>query len=127
MAVERLDSDFEASLGVESPEERDLSLPPHSLQAEEAVLGSVLKNPTSIVRVADFLRPEDFYNQRNQHVYRAMLALFSDGIPIDYHSTADRLDQHGVYEAAGGLLYLSELNLSTPTAAYIDHYGRIVE
>ena len=128
MAIERLgDADLDA-LGRESrAEERDLSLPPHSIQAEEAVLGSILKNPASIVRVSDFLRPEDFYQQRNRHVFRAMLALFTDGIPIDYHSTADRLQQLGVYEASGGLLYLSELNLATPSAAHIEYYARIVE
>ena len=128
MAVERLgDAELDSLAREDRAEERDLSLPPHSIQAEEAVLGSVLKNPASIVRVSDFLRPEDFYQQRNRHVFRAMLALFTDGVPIDYHSTADRLQQQGVYEASGGLLYLSELNLATPSAAHIEHYGRIVE
>src|SRR5438067_4575025 len=127
MAVERLDADLESLGGESRVEERDLSLPPHSLQAEEAVLGSILKNPPSIVQVSDFLKPEDFYSQRNKHVFRAMLALFVDGVPIDYHSSADRLQQQGTYEASGGLLYLSELNLATPSAAYIEHYGRIVE
>src|ERR687884_334064 len=127
MAIERLDTDLEPVASAAAAEERDLSLPPHSLQAEEAVLGSILKNPASIVHVSDFLRPEDFYLQKNRHVFRAMLALFADGQPIDYHSTADRLQQHGAYEASGGLLYLSELNLATPTAAHIEHYGHIVE
>src|SRR5438067_7731486 len=128
MAVERLDNnDLEMLASAARAEERDLSLPPHSLQAEEAVLGSILKNPASIVRVSDFLRPEDFYQQRNRYVFRAMLSLFSDCIPIDYHSTADRLQQQAAYEASGGLLYLSELNLATPSAAHIEHYGRIVE
>src|ERR1051325_1179785 len=127
MALERLDSDLESLAGAPGAEERDLSLPPHSIQAEEAVLGSVLKNPASVVRVSDFLKPEDFYQQRNRHVFRAMLALFADGQPIDYHSTADRLQQQGAYEASGGLLYLSELNLATPSAAHIEHYGKIVE
>src|SRR5437667_10357617 len=128
MAVERLgDAELDSLAREDRAEGRALSLPPHSIQAEEAVLGSVLKNPASIVRVSDFLRPEDFYQQRNRHVFRAMLALFTDGVPIDYHSTADRLQQQGVYEASGGLLYLSELNLATPSAAHIEHYGRIVE
>src|SRR5207244_9515879 len=113
--------------GPDRSEERDLSLPPHSIHAEAAVLGSILKNPSSVVRVSDFLKPDDFYQQRNKHVFRAMLSLFTDGKPIDYHSTADRLDQQGTYETAGGLLYLSELNLATPSAAHIEHYGRIVE
>jgi replicative DNA helicase len=127
MAVERLDTDLESLAGEPRTEERDLSLPPHSPQAEEAVLGSILKSPTSIVRVSDFLKPEDFHGPRNRHVFRAMLSLFADGMPIDYHSVADRCQQTGTYEASGGLLYLSELNLATPSAAYIEHYGRIVE
>ena len=127
MAVERLESDLETLAGEARPEERDLSLPPHSLQAEEAVLGSILKHPPSIVRVSDFLKPEDFYAMRNRHVFRAMLTLFSEGKPIDYHSVGDTLYQQGTHEAAGGMLYLSEVNLATPSAAYIEHYGRIVE
>ena len=97
------------------------------MQAEEAVLGSILKHPPSIVRVSDFLKPEDFYAMRNRHVFRAMLTLFADGKPIDYHSIGDTLYQQGTYEPAGGLIYLSELNLATPSAAHIEHYGRIVE
>src|SRR5918912_101316 len=131
MAVERIDVDAD-SRGVAgraegADGERDLSLPPHSLQAEEAVLGSILKNPTSIVQIADFLRSEDFYAPRNRHVFRAMLAINADGRPIDYHTLADELQQLGLYEASGGLLYLSELNLATPTAAHVEHYARIVE
>jgi replicative DNA helicase len=126
MAIERLDIDAEPQAPGRS-DDRELGLPPHSLQAEEAVLGSVLKNPSSIVRVSDFLRSDDFYLQKNRHVFRAMLDLNADGQPIDYHSTADRLQQLGLYEASGGLLYLSELNLATPTAAHIEYYGRIVE
>src|SRR6266704_3271970 len=103
MAIERLDNDLGALANGARSEDRDLSLPPHSLQAEEAVLGSILKNPASIVRVSDFLRPEDFYQQRNKHVFRAMLSLFTDGKPSDYHSTGDAMSQHGTYDAAGGL------------------------
>ena len=83
MAVERLDTDLETLAGAGRTEERDLSLPPHSIQAEEAVLGSILKNPASIVRVSDFLKPEDFYQQRNRHVFRAMLSC----LPIANPST----------------------------------------
>src|SRR5437870_1058287 len=128
MAVERLgDAELDSLAREDRAEERDLSLPPHSIQAEEAVLGSVLKSPASIVRGSDFLRPEDFYQQRNRHVFRAMLSLFTDGVPIDYHSTADRLQQQAAYEASGGLLYLSQMNLDTPNARHIEHYGRIDE
>lgn len=120
MAVERVD--FGAG-----QDDRDLALPPHSGQAEEAVLGSILKNPTAIVRVSDFLKAEDFYQARHKHIYGAMLSLFAQNLPIDYHTVADELQRQGLYEASGGLLYLSELNLATPTAAYIEYYGHIVE
>jgi replicative DNA helicase len=126
VAVERFDID-EPNGSAAAAEDRDLSLPPHSLQAEEAVLGSVLKNPSSIVNVSDFLKFDDFYAPRNRHVFRAMIDLFVEGRPIDYHTIADRLQQLGLYEASGGLMYLSELSLSTPTAAHIEHYGRIIE
>ncbi len=108
-------------------EPRDGREPPHSHQAEAAVLGSILKNPASVARVADLLRPEVFHEPRHRHIFRAMLALFRDGQPIDYHSVGDRLAQLGVYEPAGGLLYLTDIDLATPSAAFIDHYAGIVQ
>ncbi|MBV9358979.1 MAG: replicative DNA helicase [Chloroflexi bacterium] len=128
MAIDRLglDSPVVGASGAEG-EARDLSLPPHNLDAEEAVLGSVLKSPQSIVRVSDFLRAEDFYAPRHKHIYQAMLSLASQPRPIDYHTVADELQQLGLYEAAGGLLYLSELNVATPTSAHIEFYGHVVE
>ena len=121
MAVERLALDR-----VAGDDEQDLSLPPHSVQAEEAVLGSILKNGQALATVAAWLKPSDFYAARNRHVYAAMHALFERGAKIDYHLLAEELTRQGTYEAAGGLLYLSELNLATPSAAHIEHYGQIV-
>jgi len=106
--------------------EEQQSLPPHSTQAEEAVLGSVLKRGLSIADVLPFLKPHHFYAMRNQHVYAAMAALFERAAAIDYHTIADELEHQGTYEQSGGLLYLSELNLATPSAAHIEHYARIV-
>lgn len=127
MAVERFSIPPDPRGPVPREEERDPSLPPHSIHAEEAVLGSVLKNPTSLVQVADFLRFEDFYHPRHRYIFQAMLSLFETQTPIDFHTIADELQRLGLYEASGGLLYLSELNLATPSAAHIEHYGRIVE
>jgi replicative DNA helicase len=128
VAIDRLglDAPVSGASGAEV-EARDLSLPPHNLDAEEAVLGSVLKSPQSIVRVSDFLRAEDFYAPRHKHIYQAMLSLAAQPRPIDYHTVADELQQLGLYEAAGGLLYLSELNVATPTSAHIEFYGHVVE
>jgi len=107
-------------------DEADLATPPHSSHAEEAVLGSALKRGIAIADVLPFLKPRHFYESRNQHVYAAMAALFERATAIDYHTIAEELTRQGTYESAGGLLYLSELNLSTPSAAHIEHYARIV-
>src|SRR6266536_2705421 len=104
----------------------DLSVPPHSTQAEEAVLGSVLKRGLSIADVLPFLKPHHFYEARHRHIYAAMAALFERAAAIDYHTIAEELEHQGTYEQSGGLVYLSELNLSTPSAAHIEHYARIV-
>jgi replicative DNA helicase len=109
-----------------SDDDADLAIPPHSSQAEEAVLGSVLKRGLAIADMVPFLKPQHFYETRNRHVYAAMAALFERATAIDYHTLADELTRQGTYESAGGLLYLSELNLSTPSAAHIEHYARIV-
>src|SRR5712691_8152707 len=104
----------------------DLSVPPHSTQAEEAVLGSVLKRGLSVADVLPFLKPHHFYEVRHRHIYAAMAALFERAAAIDYHTIAEELEHQGTYEPSGGLVYLSELNLSTPSAAHIEHYARIV-
>jgi replicative DNA helicase len=104
----------------------EMSAPPHSSQAEEAVLGAVLKNGFAIADVVPFLKPRHFYEARNRYIYAAMAALFERAAAIDYHTIADELERQGTYEQAGGLLYLLELNLATPSAAHIEHYARIV-
>src|SRR6202165_4410080 len=107
-------------------EDEEQSPPPHSTQAEEAVLGSVLKNGLSIADVLPFLKPHHFYEMRHRHIWAAMGALFERAAPLDYHTIAEELAHQGTYESAGGLLYLSELNLATPSAAHIENYARIV-
>lgn len=107
-------------------DERDLNLPPAAIDAEEAVLGAILKNPRAISQVADLLLPADFYSKRHQLIWKAMQALEADGDPIDYHLLGDKLHQLGDYDAAGGLMYLSEINLATPTSAHLVHYSKIV-
>jgi replicative DNA helicase len=111
---------------VDLEEARALSEPPHSAQAEEAVLGSVLKNPLAIASVLPFLKPQHFYDSKNRHVYAAMAALFDRAAVLDYHTIGEELTRQGTYSAVGGLIYLSELNLATPSAAFIEDYARIV-
>lgn len=115
-AVERVDLDSV----------RDPSLPPFNHDAECAVIGSVLKNPRCIIEVADLIEPRDFYDSRHQAIWKAILELDAEEKPVDYHLISDKLQQHGTYESTGGLLYLSDINLQTPSASHIAHYGQIV-
>jgi replicative DNA helicase len=107
-------------------QKNELFVPPHSKQAEEAVLGSILKRGLAIADVATYLKPQHFYDARHRYIYAAMAALFDRAIPIDYHTIAEELTHQDTYDTAGGLAYLSELSLATPSAAHIDHYARIV-
>jgi replicative DNA helicase len=111
---------------LELEEARSLSEPPNSPQAEEAVLGSILKNPLALATVLPFLKAHHFYAVKHQHIYAAMTALFERAAAVDYHTIAEELKRQETYAAAGGLGYLAEINLATPSAAYIEYYARIV-
>ncbi|MGH7903292.1 MAG: replicative DNA helicase [Candidatus Dormibacteraceae bacterium] len=102
-------------------------VPPHSLEAEQSVLGSFVLDPEAITRVLDFLSPEDFYRENHRHIYRAGQNLFREGEPIDSITIASALEKMGVLEQIGGRAYLALLEQSVPTAANAEYYGRIVK
>ncbi len=102
-------------------------VPPHDLDAEMSVLGSILIDPLSIAKVLQFLHPEDFYRENNGQVYRAALDLFAAGEPIDNVTLAAQLQTIGVLERIGGRAQLASMQGLVPTAANIEYYGRIVK
>jgi replicative DNA helicase len=102
-------------------------VPPHDLDAEMSVLGSILVDPLSVAKVLQFLHPEDFYRENNGQVYRAALDLFAAGEPIDNVTLAAQLQTMGVLERIGGRAQLASMQGSVPTAANIEYYGRIVK
>jgi replicative DNA helicase len=108
-------------------DQEDWSLPPHSTQAEEAVIGSILKDPFAISTIAPWLTPADFYQSPHRQIYAAMHALFDRGSKVDYHLIGEELQRQGTFEESGGLLFLAQVSLATPTAAHIEHYARIVQ
>src|SRR2546425_8514694 len=77
-------------------------VPPHDLDAEMSVLGSILLDPLSIAKVLQFLHPEDFYRENNGQVYRAALDLFAAGEPIDNVTVAAQLQTMGMLDRIGG-------------------------
>ncbi len=102
-------------------------VPPHDLDAEISVLGSILLDPLSIAKVLQFLHPEDFYRENNGQVYRAALDLFAAGEPIDNVTLASQLQQMGILDRIGGRAQLASMQGAVPTAANIEYYGRIVK
>jgi replicative DNA helicase len=102
-------------------------VPPHNLEAEASVLGSLMLDRNAIVRVADFLRPEDFYLDHHAQVYRAVLNLYDRADPIDLLTIAAELETMRALERIGGQAFLAELQSGVPTAANVEYYGHLVE
>src|SRR5512142_2307598 len=102
-------------------------MPPHSVEAEEAVLGSILIDPEAIYRVSSFLKAEDFYIVKNQWVWEAAMALHERREPIDFVTITKELEAREQLAELGGAAYVSHLINVVPTAIHAEGYGRIVE
>ena len=101
-------------------------VPPHSVEAEQAVLGGVLLDDGAWDRIADILTGVHFYRRDHRAVFNAVAALCDEGQPCDVVTVAERLDRDGQLESSGGLAYLAELAENTPSAANIAAYAAIV-
>ena len=101
-------------------------LPPHNLEAEQAVLGAVFLDPPSLNTVMDLLVPEDFYAGGHQVIFAAMRELFSKGQPVDVITVADYLSAAGKLEQAGGLAAISILPDRVATAANLAYWAQLV-
>lgn len=101
-------------------------IPPQNIEAEQSVLGSLMLGKDTIIRVADILRPGDFYRQIHNIVFEVMLELYEKSEPIDLLSLTNRLGDIGKLEEIGGPAYLAELVNRVPTAAHVTHYAKIV-
>ncbi len=102
-------------------------LPPQNIEAEKSLLGSLVIDREAINKVADLLRPEDFYNKSHQNIYKAIFALFEKREPIDLLSISNKLGGMKALDEAGGISYISSLASSVPTAAHINSYAKIVQ
>jgi len=102
-------------------------LPPQDIEAEQSVLGCLLLDKNAIVKVADWLTPDDFYRQIHKIIYQAMLDLFERSEPIDLRSLPSHLQEMGKLKEIGGKGYLTELINSVPTATHVIHYAKTVQ
>jgi len=108
------------------PEGLPEKLPPQSIEAEKSLLGSLLLDKNAIIRMADFLRPEDFYRKSHQDIYAACLELFEKSEPVDILSVSNRLKEKNLLEETGGNSYLTELINTVPTPSHALNYANIV-
>ncbi len=101
-------------------------VPPHDLEAEQAVLGSMLRDKDAVLDAAEILKPEDFYREDNQNIYQAMMNLNNKTEPIDVITVKDELSAMGMLDKVGGLTYLGQLPDKVPTTANVEKYVKIV-
>jgi replicative DNA helicase len=103
-----------------------LRIPPQNIEAERSILGAILLDKDAIVKIADLVRHDDFYDNRNGLIYKAMIGLFEKRMPIDIVTLSEILESAGEIKGVGGASYLAEIVNSTPSAANIVYYAQIV-
>ena len=99
---------------------------PHDSDAENSVIGSLLLDGDSITKITGFLKPEDFYSEKNKFCYQACLNLASRNEPINQISVSHELAIHEQLPSIGGNEYLSSLVNSVPSPTHIYHFGQLV-
>jgi replicative DNA helicase len=102
-------------------------VPPHSYEAEESVLGSLLIDKNAMIKIADWLVAHDFYKDKHRVIYQCMMELYEKSEPIDVLSVVNRLKEKKLLSSLGGDATITHLATVVPTAGNIVHYARIVQ
>ncbi|MFI4938276.1 MAG: replicative DNA helicase [Candidatus Berkiellales bacterium] len=118
--------DKEALRGPQQSLPSPFKMPPHSLDAEQAVLGGLLLENKAWDQIADRITEKHFYRPDHQMIFRAMSGLMAENKPLDVITVAEALQKMEVHDQVGGLAYLGELAKNTPSAANIAAYAEIV-
>ncbi|MFT5970782.1 MAG: replicative DNA helicase, partial [Flavobacteriales bacterium] len=101
-------------------------IPPQALELEEAVLGAALIEKSALNEVIDILKPEAFYKESHQEIYRAIMHLFGDDQPIDMLTVSAQLRKAGKIDMAGGDYYIAQLTQKITSSAHIEFHARII-
>jgi replicative DNA helicase len=101
-------------------------VPPQALELEEAVLGALMLEKDALTAIIDILKPESFYSDRHQFIYKTVLELFDISEPIDLLTITNKLRTKGELELAGGAIYIAELTSKVNSAANIEFHARII-
>ncbi|MFH0943175.1 MAG: replicative DNA helicase [Candidatus Beckwithbacteria bacterium] len=105
---------------------KTMRIPPHSDEAEQSVLGALLIDKDAVVEVAEFLRREHFYQERNGLIFEAIRDLYEEREPVDVVTVAEKLRSKKTLKKIGGAAYLSELVNRVPTSAHALNYAKII-
>lgn len=108
-------------------DQNDERLPPQNIEAEEAVLGSLLIDPDAIIRIGAILRPDDFYRVKNGWIYEAVVDLHQRNEPADFVTVCDELERREQLDEVGGRAYITSLIAAVPTTIHVEHYAHIIE
>ena len=108
------------------PETRSLKVPPHSIEAEQSVLGGLFLDKDALIKVVERVQADDFYRQDHRIIYNAINALDGEGKPFDLVTVAEWLESHQQLDDAGGLSYLAALAENTPSSSNVGVYADIV-
>ena len=102
-------------------------LPPHNIEAEAAVLGSILINPESMNKVVELLEPDHFYSPQNKLIYEAVFTLYNQNKPTDVLSLAEYFRSRNKLDDIGGIEYLGELGLDNVLSSNVEYYAQIIK
>jgi len=102
-------------------------LPPHNLEAEESLLGSILTDQDALLKIIDTVKPEDFYKDSHRIILDCMLDLFERHDPIDLLTVGNRLEEKNLLKQIGGRTKLVELTGRVTTAAHVNNYAQIIQ
>ena len=102
-------------------------IPPHDIEAEQAIIGSLLTDKDAVIAAVEVLQEQDFYREDNKIIYSAILNLYNRAEPIDIITLKSELKSMGKFEAVGGLEYIVQLPDKVPTTSNVEQYIKIVE
>lgn len=100
---------------------------PYNMEAEQAVLGSVLIDAESLAAAAEHLKSEDFYSESHKEIFSAILDIHTKGEPVDVVTLVEEIKNRGTLDKSGGIAYLTDLSMSVPSTANLKYYIKIVD
>ena len=102
-------------------------IPPHSVESEQSILGSILLDKDAIITVSETIRPSDFYKEAHRIIYECMLKLSNKNEPIDLITLTEELKKQGHLDDVGGISYITSLSTIVPTTSNVKYYADIVK